>query len=124
MRRPLHRLLCVRVRATPGREGGLGRANVELRRRAVVVQDGVFGIRREESCEPALADLEMRLVISVRPYDAAARKHDAVSASRHHICVDPSRSILEHQFDPDPATPLLTRQKLGIRADDARQISH
>jgi hypothetical protein len=129
MRRHLHRLPCVRVRGTPGREGGLEGANgdVERLRRAVDVQDGdgVFGVRREERREPALADLEVRIVISVRPHRADAWKHDAVSASRHHISVDRSRSILSHQFDPDPATPLLTLQKLRIRADDARQqISH
>jgi hypothetical protein len=64
MRRPLHRLLCVRVRATPGREDGLGRANVELRRRVVVVQDEVFGHRCHLSIRTHRSHIAHRSVLS------------------------------------------------------------
>jgi len=41
--------------------------DIELLRRAVDVQDGVFGIRRQKQREPVLADLDASVVVSVRP---------------------------------------------------------
>src|SRR5213596_3557107 len=78
LRLQLRRQVWVRVRGTPGGESGLEATHddIELLRRAVDVQDGVFSIWREEEGEAVLADLDVGVVVSVRTRHVDAWKRD------------------------------------------------
>lgn len=84
--------VCIRVRGTPRRESSLEATHddIELFRRAVDIQNRVFGIGREEQGEPVRADFDVGVVLSVRTrhMDDRQRNFDVMHCFWFNFCGD------------------------------------